>query len=171
MTKTPEAQPDVPLASPVSRREFLSRAGDVALATCLLGSGAGAARLALPNVEAGSPRQVTLGTPADFKMGTVTWLKAAELFVVRTSDGIGAFSSRCTHLGCTVRRSSTGFRCPCHGAHFDPMGNVVDGPARQPLAWFAVKVEQDGRLWADLQEPVEVGALTRDLLAGPGESR
>jgi hypothetical protein len=47
----------------------------------------------------------------------------------------------------------------------------VDGPARRPLEWFAVKVESDGRLWADLQEAAEVGALTRDLLAGAAESR
>jgi Rieske Fe-S protein len=125
----------------------------------------------MPNVEAGASRQVSLGTPADFKMGTVTWLKEVELFVVRTSDGVGVFSSRCTHLGCTVRRVQDGFRCPCHGARFDSMGRVIDGPARRPLPWYAVKVEGDGRLWVDLQEPAEVGALTRDLLADVGETR
>jgi cytochrome b6-f complex iron-sulfur subunit len=169
MAKTPEPQAEAPVTSPVSRREFIARVGDVALATCLVGSGAGALRLAKPNVEAGSVRQVSLGTPGDFKMGTATWLKEHELFVVRTGDGFGCFSSRCTHLGCTVRRTASGFRCPCHGARFDSMGRVVDGPARRPLAWFAVKVEGDGRLWADLEEPVEVGALTRDLLAATQE--
>jgi cytochrome b6-f complex iron-sulfur subunit len=157
-------------ASALSRRELLVRAGEVTLAACLVGTTAGALRLATPNVEADRAQHALLGTPADFKMGTVTWLKEHELFVVRSGDGFGAFSSRCTHLGCSVRRTSTGFRCPCHGARFDPSGRVVDGPARRPLDWFRVRVETDGRLWADLEEQVEVGALTRELLAGSEES-
>jgi len=160
---------DLPLQSPVSRRELLARVGNLAVAACLAGGGAGAVRMAITNVDSAGNGVVLLGTPADFKMGTVTWLKEHELFVTRNNDGLGAFSSRCTHLGCSVRRTGTGFHCPCHGARFDAMGRVVDGPARRPLTWFAVRAEADGRLWADLTSPVDVGHLTRELTTGVEE--
>jgi thiosulfate dehydrogenase (quinone) large subunit len=48
-----------------------------------------------------------------------------------------AFSSRCTHSGCTVRYDA-GTRllvCPCHNSHFDPAngGSAVQGPATRAL--------------------------------------
>jgi cytochrome b6-f complex iron-sulfur subunit len=45
-------------------------------------------------------------------------------------------SSRCTHLGCTVRWDNEEqlLRCPCHGSRFSDDGKVVKGPAERPLA-------------------------------------
>lgn len=144
----------------LSRRDFMTRAGQAAVGATAATAAAGGVALAIPNVEEGRPRRLLLGTPADFKMGTVTWLAEHELFVVRTVDGVGAFSSRCTHLGCTVRRTADGFQCPCHGATYDLDGGVVAGPARTPLPWFRVQAAQDGRLWADREAAVAPGTLT-----------
>ena len=60
----------------------------------------------------------------------------------------------CTHLGCSPSSKFAagasqgmpgdwlgGFLCPCHGAQYDASGNVTGGPAPQPLATIAVKVE------------------------------
>jgi Rieske Fe-S protein len=119
---------------------------------CALTAVAGSARLAVPDFEEGLPRRFALGRVSDFKMSTVTWLQDRDLFVMRNQEGIGAFSCRCTHLGCMVRRTADGFVCPCHGAEYGPLGEVVSGPARRPLPWYRVWIERDGRLWVDVGE-------------------
>jgi len=63
-----------------------------------------------------------------------------------------AYSTVCTHAGCTVRYYAAAQRlvCPCHGAMFDPAqgGQPVRGPARRPLTELQVKVGSDGKIYA-----------------------
>lgn len=54
----------------------------------------------------------------------------------RAEDGtVHAVSARCTHLGCTVRFNDAekSWDCPCHGSRFDLAGQVLTGPAVEPL--------------------------------------
>ena len=56
--------------------------------------------------------------------------------VYRDGDGgLHAVSMRCTHLGCLLRFNSAerSWDCPCHGSRFDVDGEVLEGPAVQPL--------------------------------------
>jgi glycine/D-amino acid oxidase-like deaminating enzyme/nitrite reductase/ring-hydroxylating ferredoxin subunit len=55
----------------------------------------------------------------------------------RDDDGtLHAVSSRCTHLGCQVvwNAAERTWDCPCHGSRFDVDGEILNGPAVDPLA-------------------------------------
>ncbi len=71
-----------------------------------------------------------------------TWKAAGDYIIGHDATGLFAFSTKCTHEGCTISApSSTGATsCPCHGARFDGNGAVTLGPARTPLPHFALTV-------------------------------
>ena len=145
-----------------SRRDFLALAGNVGICACGLAVTGLGVRLAVPELRDGPPHEFPVGPAADFVSGTLTWIRDREIFVVHDGDGFGAFSSRCTHLGCTVKRSSTGFYCPCHGASYDGQGRVTSGPARRNLPWYATWVGADGMVWVDTEHVVECGTRSAD---------
>ncbi len=157
-------QPDHPsgnasVEEPVPRRAFVVRLGHW-LAGLAAAAAAVVAGLFLAPAANRRSRRVFLGSDGDFKVRTVTWVREGDLFVLREEEGFGVFSARCTHLGCTVRRTAEGFVCPCHGARYDAYGRVTAGPARRALPWYRIVRENDGRLWADLSAQVEGGRLT-----------
>lgn len=68
--------------------------------------------------------------------GTVAWIGGRHLAVHRDDNGqLQAVSARCTHLGCLVgwNRADRTWECPCHGSQFGADGNLLQGPATNPL--------------------------------------
>ena len=72
-----------------------------------------------------------------------THLDGAHL--TRRGDGYHAVSTRCTHLGCRVRAQGEALVCPCHGSRFAPSGEVLSGPARDPLLSLEITENRDRR--------------------------
>ena len=75
---------------------------------------------------------------ADLKPGRAVQVlhKGKPVLVVRDADGgLHALSAVCTHLGCLVKWDADQQRilCPCHDAAFTLQGEVLGGPAPEPL--------------------------------------
>jgi Rieske Fe-S protein len=61
-----------------------------------------------------------------------------------TAGQVVAFSAICTHQQCVVAAAGNEFHCPCHGSMFDAAtGDVLQGPALEPLSAIAVAVSGD----------------------------
>ena len=63
----------------------------------------------------------------------------------RTKTGVFAYSTICTHQGCSVtyNKGKKKLICPCHGAQFDPLAGAkpTAGPAETPLATIKVAIK------------------------------
>jgi glycine/D-amino acid oxidase-like deaminating enzyme/nitrite reductase/ring-hydroxylating ferredoxin subunit len=63
------------------------------------------------------------------------------------NGALHARSAACTHLGCHLHWNSFErcWDCPCHGSQFGIDGEVLNGPATEPLAEIAIRdAQQDG---------------------------
>jgi Rieske Fe-S protein len=71
--------------------------------------------------------------PAEGKVMTVEDSKVA---VHRDLDGkLHVVSAVCPHMGCIVHWNTAeqSWDCPCHGSRFSKEGEVLEGPAINPL--------------------------------------
>ena len=94
--------------------------------------------------EAGSGG-TALGPASQVPVGGGKVFKAQKVVVTQPRAGtFKAFSSVCTHQGCSVDEVADGtINCPCHGSKFSAAdGSVTEGPAKRPLA--AKQVSDDG---------------------------
>ena len=69
--------------------------------------------------------------------GGVVRVDGQRVAAYREADGtVIALSPRCTHMGCTVdwNDADKTWDCPCHGSRYAPDGEVIRGPATNPLA-------------------------------------
>ncbi len=69
--------------------------------------------------------------------GKIIERQGAKIAAYRNKDGrVSLVSAICSHMGCTVgwNTSERTWDCPCHGSRFKPTGEVISGPAEEPLA-------------------------------------
>jgi cytochrome b6-f complex iron-sulfur subunit len=138
-----------------SRRKFLTILAGSALAVCGAAVGGGSLVFLRPRVTYGPPSRLTIGRPDGFTSGQQVVLPEAKVVIRRSGNKIAAISTVCTHLGCTVNPTETGFDCPCHGSQYDERGDVIGGPAPKSLAWYKVDLLPSGDLVVDKHEVVE----------------
>ncbi|MBR7742206.1 Rieske (2Fe-2S) protein [Phycicoccus sp. BSK3Z-2] len=84
---------------------------------------------------------------ADVPVGGGLVVEDMETVVTQPTEGeYKAFSSVCTHSGCTVGGVADNvISCPCHGSEFDAStGEVLQGPATDPLPEKSVTLDGDG---------------------------
>jgi cytochrome b6-f complex iron-sulfur subunit len=110
-----------------------------------------------PRATYGQPNRFSIGKPEDYPSGSRLTLDMRRICVVRDGDRVAAISTTCTHLGCIVAVSETGFACPCHGSRYDQDGNVTGGPAPKNLPWFQVRLAPNGELQVDKDVEIEPG--------------
>jgi nitrite reductase/ring-hydroxylating ferredoxin subunit len=91
---------------------------------------------------------VTVGRADDVAEGETSGfvVNGEEVAVARVGGTLYAFSDVCTHRQCTLSAGGeldgTAITCECHGSEFDiTSGEVLDGPATEPLAVFPVRDE------------------------------
>ncbi len=141
----------------VDRRGFLNGL----TAAALLGTGAVMALFNViflrPRVTYGPPSKLRVGRPESYGSRATAAFPGARMVVRRDGDRFAAISTVCTHLGCTVDATDTGFDCPCHGSRFDAKGDVMAGPAPTPLPWYRVNLAPNGELEVDKHQVVEAG--------------
>lgn len=92
-----------------------------------------------------------IATVADVPVGgalAATTSAGEAVLLTQPTDGeIHAFSSVCTHQGCTVEPGDGELSCPCHASRFDlTTGDVLGGPATEPLPEVTVSVGDDGSI-------------------------
>lgn len=80
-----------------------------------------------------------LGEPNSFAKVYVRELANPILLFEGEEKNLHAILSTCSHSGCEVRKLRTKFECPCHGSEYDLRGNVMRGPAPDPLESFEVR--------------------------------
>jgi cytochrome b6-f complex iron-sulfur subunit len=146
----------------MARRKVLTLIGTGALTIAGLGSAITALRFLEPSVVYEEDARVTVGRPEEIPPGTVLVLPKHKIYVLRSTEGVFALSSICTHLGCMTRYlpESAQLACPCHGSRFSLEGKVTAGPAPRPLRRLQVTLER-GLLVVDGSKEVTADVILK----------
>jgi len=123
----------------MKRRAFLKTA--CLASTCLLP----ACKSTVQSVKAVLQDNKIIVDRAEFKTKdtiTVAYGKYGIGIVKLNEHNFAACLLACTHNGCAVSPAETGFICPCHGARFDQLGQVIKGPAETDLRRFITSNDQ-----------------------------
>ena len=94
---------------------------------------------------------VALGRAEDLEEGGMRAfdVQGTTIAVANVAGAFHAFDDTCTHRQCSLAEGDlegSTVICPCHGSEFDvESGEVLRGPAREPVETYEVRVE-DGNL-------------------------
>jgi cytochrome b6-f complex iron-sulfur subunit len=94
----------------------------------------------------GAESRIPLGDAVSMDLG------GHKILVLKTEQGVAAFSRRCTDLGCLVSWSKEReqFLCPCHQGVYDKTGLNIAGPPPRPLDRFEI-VKRGEQLYVNIE--------------------
>lgn len=138
----------------VGRRRFLSQA--VMGFGLLFGLGTLTLRFVqflIPSQKSKRYEAVLIGPESRVPIGEAMPMDLGnhKILVLKTDEGVTAFSRRCTDLGCLVswNKEREQFVCPCHQGVFDKTGLNVAGPPPRPLDRFEI-LKRGGQLYVNI---------------------
>jgi Rieske Fe-S protein len=111
----------------------------------LLGLG-GLARFLSYRQDDGPPTEFNLGDVTNFPADSCTFRPDIPAVLYNRAGDFIAYSLVCTHLGCTLEQDGEALSCPCHGSRFSGDGQVLAGPAQEPLKELRVEIQDDNTL-------------------------
>jgi len=126
---------------PIARRDFLGLASLWAAGSTAVFAAIGMLRLPKAAVLSSPSRKYRVSLPENLPEGVPFVPPGRSVALFRDQQGVHAISITCTHLGCIVKPSATGFECPCHGSRYALDGKVTKGPAPSPLPWRKVTLD------------------------------
>jgi cytochrome b6-f complex iron-sulfur subunit len=137
------------------RRRFLSQAAmGFGLIFGLGTLGLRFVQFLMPSTNRKTHETVLVGAEAQLPVGEAVTMDLGghKIALLRTSEGVVAFSRRCTDLGCLVswKKNREQFVCPCHQGVFDKAGRNIAGPPPRPLDRYEV-VKRGEQLYVRLQ--------------------
>jgi nitrite reductase/ring-hydroxylating ferredoxin subunit len=122
-----------PTSQTLPRRTFLGCCAAVATAAAAAGCSTGRAAETVPLTVSAT----------EIPVGGAKFFPDQAMVITQPNRGeFHAFSTVCTHQGCTLNEIRNGLiRCPCHGSRFDMAdGSAQRGPAQKPLVRREVTV-------------------------------
>jgi cytochrome b6-f complex iron-sulfur subunit len=143
---------DAQKGNPLTRRYFLEVIGIGSILVTVAGGAVLSAQYLSPNVLLEPPLKFKAGSVEDYPDESVTLITDEKAYIVRAKEGyFYSMSAICTHLGCITAWDPVAGRikCPCHGSQYDREGNVLAGPAPQPLPHFAISLGDRDQLVVD----------------------
>lgn len=130
----------------ITRRDFVAKSTLATVAAFLAACGNGQIGMTspgapqLPGGANGGLTVVLAQYPALATVGGIARVDGgagSPVALVRTgASTFAAFSMVCPHQGSTINITSTGFKCPNHGATFDRNGAWVGGQSAGPLTSY-----------------------------------
>ena len=145
---------------PVPRRDVLGLLSLWSMATTLLFAAGGILRLPKAAVLPSPSKKFRVAVPEALADGEPFVPAGRTVAVFRSAEGTHAISLICTHLGCIVKPSASGFDCPCHGSTYAADGSVTRGPAPRALDWLQVTA-RGGTVFVDEATVVPAGTKVR----------
>ena len=136
----------------LNRRNFI-----VAGVGCLLVASTGglyaSVKALYPTINYDPPLKAEIGLPDEFTGESMRQILVGgrKISIMKDDNGLYALVRNCTHMGCIPYLSDEEqiFRCPCHGSSFTLAGDVIKGPAPEPLYRASITVNQRGMIEVD----------------------